>query len=151
MGKRLVIINGPSINMLGIREPEIYGTQTYDELYRLIEVHAAEIGAEVDIFQSNSEGALIDCIQQAYFDGADGIVINPAGYTHTSIALRDALFAVGIPAVEVHVSAIENREAFRQISYVRDACVATISGHGIAGYTEAMDVLANLQEGEPCR
>lgn len=138
---KLLIINGPNLNMLGVREPEIYGRQSYEELVRLIQRHAAEIGVEAAVFQSNHEGAIVDCIQQAYFDGVDGIVMNPAAYTHTSVAILDALKAVSIPTVEVHISAVDQREDFRQVSYVRRAAVATISGKGFAGYLEAMDLL----------
>lgn len=111
---KLLVINGPNINMLGIREPDIYGTESYAELIRLINAHAAELGIAVENFQSNHEGAIVDKIQAAYFDGIDGIVINPAAYTHTSVAIADALKAVRIPAVEVHISAVETREAFRR-------------------------------------
>ena len=138
---KLLIINGPNLNMLGVREPKIYGSQSYEELVRLIQRHAAEIGVEAAVFQSNHEGAIVDCIQQAYFDGVDGIVINPAAYTHTSVAILDALKAVSIPTVEVHISAVDQREDFRQVSYVRRAAIATISGKGFAGYLEAMDLL----------
>lgn len=138
---KLLIINGPNLNMLGVREPEIYGSQSYEELVRLIQRHAAEIGVEAAVFQSNHEGAIVDRIQQAYFDGVDGIVINPAAYTHTSVAILDALKAVSIPTVEVHISAVDQREDFRQVSYVRRAAIATISGKGFAGYLEAMDLL----------
>lgn len=138
---KLLVINGPNINMLGIREPDIYGTESYAELIHLINAHAAELGIAVENFQSNHEGAIVDKIQAAYFDGIDGIVINPAAYTHTSVAIADALKAVRIPAVEVHISAVETREAFRQISYVRDIAVKTITGRGLAGYIEAIDFL----------
>ena len=138
---KLLVINGPNINMLGIREPDIYGTESYAELIRLINAHAAELGIAVENFQSNHEGAIVDKIQAEYFDGIDGIVINPAAYTHTSVAIADALKAVRIPAVEVHISAVETREAFRQISYVRDIAVKTITGRGLAGYIEAIDFL----------
>ena len=138
---KLLVINGPNINMLGIREPDIYGTESYAELIRLINAHAAELGIAVENFQSNHEGAIVDKIQAAYFDGIDGIVINPAAYTHTSVAIAAALKAVRIPAVEVHISAVETREAFRQISYVRDIAVKTITGRGLAGYIEAIDFL----------
>ncbi len=138
---KLLIINGPNLNMLGVREPEIYGSQSYEKLVRLIQHHAAEIGVEAAVFQSNHEGAIVDRIQQAYFDGVDGIVINPAAYTHTSVAILDALKAVSIPTVEVHISAVDQREDFRQVSYVRRVAVATISGKGFAGYLEAMDLL----------
>ena len=138
---KLLIINGPNLNMLGVREPEIYGSQSYEKLVRLIQHHAAEIGVEAAVFQSNHEGAIVDRIQQAYFDGVDGIVINPAAYTHTSVAILDALKAVSIPTVEVHISAVDQREDFRQVSYVRRAAIATISEKGFAGYLEAMDLL----------
>ncbi len=138
---KLLIINGPNLNMLGVREPEIYGSQSYEKLVRLIQHHAAEIGVEAAVFQSNHEGAIVDRIQQSYFDGVDGIVINPAAYTHTSVAILDALKAVSIPTVEVHISAVDQREDFRQVSYVRRAAIATISGKGFAGYLEAMDLL----------
>ena len=138
---KLLIINGPNLNMLGVREPEIYGSQSYEKLVRLIQHHAAEIGVEAAVFQSNHEGAIVDRIQQAYCDGVDGIVINPAAYTHTSVAILDALKAVSIPTVEVHISAVDQREDFRQVSYVRRAAIATITGKGFAGYLEAMDLL----------
>ncbi len=129
--------------MLGIREPEIYGRATYADLCRLIEDHAKELGVSVTLCQSNHEGALVDAIQQAY-GKQDGIVINPGAYTHTSIALLDALNAVSIPAVEVHISDPDSREEFRKTSYVRAACVKTIKGHGLSGYLEAMDFLAGV-------
>ncbi len=138
---KILVINGPNINMLGIREPEIYGRETYAELCRRVEFFAAERGIEAEIYQSNHEGALVDRIQAAYFEGVDGIVINPGAYTHTSVALRDALAAVKIPTVEVHISAVEKREAFRQISYVRDECIATVTGKGLDGYIEAIEIL----------
>ena len=138
---KILIINGPNLNMLGIREPDHYGRQTYTELCRKIEGHCNTKNIEFEIYQSNHEGALVDKIQEAYFKKFDGIVINPGAYTHTSIALLDALKSVSIPTVEVHISKVEEREAFRQISYVREACVATVSGHGTDGYTEAIDIL----------
>ena len=137
---KILVMNGPNINMLGLREPEVYGTQNYASLCNLIETYAKENDIEVTIFQSNHEGALVDCIQQAY-GIYDGIVLNPAAYTHTSVALLDALKAVSIPAVEVHISDISKREAFRQVSYVRNYCELTITGHGFDGYTEAMAYL----------
>lgn len=140
---KLLVLNGPNLNMLGIREPDIYGKENYDYLCEVIKAKAAEIGAEVEIYQSNHEGCLVDKIQEAY-GNADGIVINPAAYTHTSVALLDALKSVGIPAVEVHISDVSKREDFRQISYVRSACIATVSGEGIKGYCKAMDILAGL-------
>lgn len=138
--KRILIVNGPNLNMLGIREPDIYGKKTYKDLCGMIEEYAKERKIEVDFVQSNHEGDLVDAIQDAY-GKADGIVINPAAYTHTSVALLDALKAVGIPAVEVHISDVDEREAFRRISYVRNACIACIKGHGFEGYTEAIDLL----------
>lgn len=137
---KLLILNGPNINMLGVREPGIYGTDSYETLCRRVLDYAAARGVEAEIFQSNHEGDLVDKIQAA-FGNADGIVINPGAYTHTSIALLDALLAVGIPAVEVHISDLSKREAFRQVSYIRAACVATISGRGLDGYIEAMALL----------
>ena len=137
---KLLILNGPNINMLGVREPDVYGTDSYETLCRRVLDYAAARGVEAEIFQSNHEGDLVDKIQAA-FGNADGIVINPGAYTHTSIALLDALLAVGIPAVEVHISDLSKREAFRQVSYIRAACVATISGHGLDGYIEAMALL----------
>ena len=138
----ILIINGPNLNMLGIREPEIYGHTTYADLCSLMEAHAAKLGITVTLYQSNHEGDLVDVIQQAY-GNTDGIVINPGGYTHTSVAIPDAIKAVGIPAVEVHISDVNAREEFRKISYVRAACVKTIAGHGTDGYLEAIDYLVN--------
>ena len=137
---KILVINGPNLNMLGIREPNHYGSKTYAELVSDIEAHCASKGIEVETFQSNHEGALIDKIQEAY-GCTDGIVINPGAYTHTSIALLDALKSVGIPTVEVHISKLESREDFRQISYVRLAAVKTVTGHGTDGYLEAIDFL----------
>lgn len=142
---KLLILNGPNLNMLGIREPDIYGRETYAALVEKIHRHAQKIGVEVVCKQSNHEGVLVDEIQAAY-GAMDGIVINPGAYTHTSIALPDAVKAVGIPTVEVHISAIETREDFRQISYIRAACVATITGQGTDGYLQAMDLLAERAE-----
>lgn len=137
---KILVINGPNINMLGIREPGIYGKESFKTLCDTVLKHAEESGHTVKLFQSNHEGALVDEIQAAY-GNFDGIVINPGAYTHTSIALLDAVKAVSIPTVEVHISDVSRREAFRQISYIRNACVKTICGHGIDGYTEAMDFL----------
>ena len=137
---KLLVINGPNINMLGIRQKNIYGSQTYESLLRFIRQVCQENGVEVECFQSNHEGAIVDAIQAAY-QKFDGIVINPAAYTHTSVALLDAVKAVGIPTVEIHISDISQREDFRQVSYIRAVCVKTISGHGIQGYIEAMDHL----------
>ena len=137
---KILVINGPNLNMLGIREPDIYGRETYEDLCRKIREHAEKRGVEVTLYQSNHEGDLVDVIQQAY-GNTDGIVINPGGYTHTSVAIPDAIKAVAIPAVEVHISDVDAREDFRKISYVRAACVKTIAGHGTDGYLEAMDYL----------
>ena len=137
---KILVINGPNINMLGIREPGIYGTNTYGDLLALIQTSAKELGVQVKHFQSNHEGAIVDEIQAAY-GKFDGIVINPAAYPHTSVAILDALKAVGIPAVDVHISDVDNREEFRKISYAGLACVKTIKGHGLQGYREAMEYL----------
>ena len=142
---KILIINGPNLNMLGIREPAIYGSNTYQDLCDMIEAHAKEIGVDVEFFQSNHEGALVDAIQAAFGD-AQGIVINPGAYTHTSVALLDAVKTVGIPTVEVHISDPDTREEFRRISYIREGCVATVKGKGLAGYLEAMDLLANMRK-----
>ena len=139
---KLLIINGPNINMLGIREKHIYGDRDYDALCRMIREWAGELGVEVELFQSNHEGAIVDRIQQAYFDDTDGIVINPAAYTHTSVAILDALKAVQLPAVEVHISDVSKREDFRQVSYAGMACVEHFIGLGFEGYHEAMRYLA---------
>lgn len=137
---KLLILNGPNLNLLGSREPEQYGTGSYEDLCTLIRRRADALGVEVDIVQSNHEGVLVDTIQAAR-GVYDGIVFNPAAYTHTSIALLDALKAVCIPTVEVHISDLTRREAYRQVSYVREACIATVTGHGFRGYIEAMDLL----------
>ena len=142
---KILVINGPNINMLGIREPGIYGKNTYAELLKLLDNTAAETGIELTHYQSNHEGDIVDKIQWAY-GKIDGIVINPAGYTHTSVAILDALKAVSIPAVEVHISDVDSREAFRQISYAGLACCKTIKGHGIEGYREAILYLKQLLE-----
>ena len=139
--KKIYILNGPNLNMLGIREPEQYGNGSYAHLVDMISEHANKNGYEAITFQSNHEGDLVDKIQEAYFEGALGIVINPGAYTHTSIAILDAVKAVKLPTVEVHISKVEEREDFRQISYVRLAAVKTITGHGLSGYTEALDFL----------
>ncbi len=138
---KLLIINGPNLNMLGLREPQIYGSATYASLLDKIKSYASDKGIEVDCFQSNHEGALVDKIQEAYFNNVDGIVFNPGAYTHTSIALLDALKAVQLPCVEVHISDVSAREDFRQKSYIRPACIASIIGHGLEGYIEAIDIL----------
>ena len=146
---KLYIINGPNLNLLGIREPQHYGSTTYESLLAMIRTHAKEKGIAVDCYQSNHEGDLVDKIQEAYFQGADGIVINPGAYTHTSIALLDAVKSTQIPTVEVHISKVEEREDFRQISYIRAACIKTITGQGTAGYLQAIDHLCDfLQKGE---
>ena len=134
---KILVMNGPNLNMLGLREPAIYGAQTYQNLLDFIRKTAAEEGLEVECFQSNHEGALVDRIQEAY-GVFDGIVINPGAYTHTSIALLDAVKAVGIPTVEVHISDVTKREDFRQVSYIRQACVKTYMGMGFEGYRQAM-------------
>ena len=139
---KILVLNGPNINMLGIREPGVYGSQSYSDLLALIEQTAKEEGLEIEHYQSNHEGNLVDKIQWAY-GRVDGIVINPAAYTHTSIAILDALKAVSIPAVEVHISDVDAREPFRQISYAGLACIKTIKGHGIEGYREAILFLKN--------
>lgn len=137
---KILVINGPNINMLGIREPNIYGQSSFADLLRLLDAWSAEYDIEIEQFQSNHEGVLVDKIQEAY-GRADGIVINPAAYTHTSVALLDALKAVGVPAVEVHISDVSARESFRQISYAGLACEKTIKGHGLDGYREAIAYL----------
>ena len=142
---KILVINGPNLNMLGIREPDIYGKKTHADLVSVIEECAKRLNVSVTVFQSNYEGALVDAIQKAYFDGVDGIVINPAAYTHTSVALLDALKAVSIPTVEVHLSDVDNRDEFRKRSFVRAACEKTISGKGFDGYVEAMEYLAAKQ------
>ena len=139
---KILIINGPNLNLLGLREPEIYGSQNYSALCSLIKKSCEEIGVDYEIYQSNHEGAIVDKIQDAY-STFDGIVINPAAYTHTSIAILDALKAVSIPTVEVHISDPDKRDEFRKISYIRQACVATVKGKGFAGYLEAMEILVN--------
>ena len=137
---KIRVINGPNINMLGIREPDIYGRVTYNDLVEMINEHAKKRGIEVDVVQSNHEGCLVDYIQECY-NNFDGIVINPGGYTHTSVAILDAVKAVSVKTVEVHISRVDEREDFRQISYIRKACVNTITGHGVNGYLEAIDYL----------
>lgn len=138
---KILVMNGPNINILGIREPEIYGKRSYRDLLELVSAHAKEKGVNVEFYQSNHEGDLVDAIQNAYYDGIDGIVFNPAAYTHTSLAIADAVKGVAIPTVEVHISEVSEREAFRQISYIRDVAVKTICGHGLEGYNEALDFL----------
>ena len=138
---KLYIINGPNLNMLGIREPDKYGKTSYDSLIEMIREHCEKLGVTPVFYQSNHEGCLVDKIQEAYFEGASGIVINPGAYTHTSIALLDAVSATRLPCVEIHISKVEEREDFRQVSYIRSACIKTITGHGVNGYIEAVDFL----------
>lgn len=140
---KILVINGPNINMLGIREPDIYGKSSFQDLLNLLDSTALELGIEVEQFQSNHEGAIVDKIQWAY-GNVDGIVINPAAYTHTSVAILDALKAVGIPAVEIHISDVDSRESFRQVSYPGLACCKTIKGQGLEGYREAILYLDQL-------
>ena len=137
---KLLVINGPNLNLLGLREPNIYGKETYDDLVALVEQTCAEEGIEVTCFQSNHEGAIVDRIQAAY-GVCDGIVINPAAYTHTSVAIPDALKAVSLPAVEVHISDVDRREEFRRHSYTSAACIGTIKGRGLSGYADAIRML----------
>lgn len=137
---KILVLNGPNLNMLGIREPDIYGKNTYSDLVNMINEYCENEGITVEIFQSNHEGVLVDKIQEAY-KKFDGIVINPAAYTHTSVALLDALKSVGIPTVEVHISDVSSREDFRQISFIRSYCIKTICGLGFAGYIEAIKYL----------
>ena len=139
---KLLIINGPNLNMLGIREPDHYGRETYSDLVKKIETYCSEKGIYCECYQSNHEGCLVDKIQEAY-GNFDGIVINPGAYTHTSIAILDAVKSVMIPTVEVHISKVEEREDFRQVSYIRLACVKTITGLGTDGYLRAIDFLAD--------
>ena len=143
---KIYIINGPNINMLGIREPEIYGKCGYDALVERVRLHCEKSEVTPVFYQSNHEGDLVDKIQEAYFEGADGIVINPAAYTHTSVALLDAVKATSLPCVEVHISDVSKREDFRQVSFIREACATTILGHGIDGYLEAVDFLIDLKK-----
>lgn len=141
---KILVINGPNLNMLGVREPDIYGRTTYADVQKLIAEHCEKRGVEVEIFQSNHEGDIVDKIQAAY-GNADGIVINPAAYTHTSVAILDALKSVALPAVEVHISDVTKREDFRQISYAGMACFEHIIGQGIEGYLMAIDALIENQ------
>ena len=136
---KILVLNGPNINMLGIREPDVYGKETYKDLQNLILENAQ--GVEIEFYQSNHEGDLVDKIQDAFFSGVDGIIFNPAAYTHTSVAILDALKATKTPCVEVHISKVEERDAFRQVSYVREACIKTITGEGLYGYVLALEFL----------
>lgn len=146
---KIVVVNGANLNMLGIREPSVYGKESYADLVQKLEKYAEEKGIEIEQFQSNHEGALVDRIQQAYFDKADGLIVNPGGYTHTSVAILDAVKATSLPTVEVHISKVEERENFRQTSYIRLAAKKTITGKGIDGYLEAVDFLcAYCKQGE---
>ena len=140
---KILVLNGPNLNMLGIREPNIYGKETYQDLCLLINDYASKNDIEVEIYQSNHEGDLVDKIQKAYFEKVDGIIFNPAAYTHTSVALLDALKSVNIPCVEVHISDVSLREEFRQVSYIRSACINSIIGKGLNGYLLAIDELLN--------
>lgn len=142
---KILIINGPNLNMLGIREPHIYGKNTYKDLVKLIKAHAKGKNVSVKCFQSNYEGAIVTKIQKA-FGKFDGIIINPGAYTHTSVAILDALKTVGIPCVEVHISDVDEREEFRKLSYIRDYCIKTVKGKGFSGYLEAMDILGELKK-----
>ena len=142
---KYLVINGPNLNFLGIREPEIYGNATYKDLCDMINKKANELNVDVEIYQSNHEGSIVDKIQEAYFNKVSGIVINPAGYTHTSVAILDALKAVSIPCIEVHISDISGREEFRKHSYISLVSIKTIKGHGFNGYLEALEELVNLQ------
>lgn len=143
---KILVLNGPNINMLGIREPQIYGNRTYSDLLETIKEYCNSKNIEIECFQSNHEGGLIDKIQEAYFEKFDGIVINPAGYTHTSVAIADALKGVDIPFVEVHISKVDEREDFRKISFVKNYALATVSGKGFEGYIQAIKMLENLQK-----
>ncbi len=138
---KLLVINGPNINFLGIREKSVYGTQDYDYLLRMISEKGEQENCRIEVFQSNHEGAVIDRIQEAYFDGTEGIVINPGAYTHYSYAIRDALASIAVPKVEIHISNIMEREAFRKVSVTAPACDKQIYGHGLEGYLEAIDFL----------
>ena len=147
MSARILVINGPNINLLGMREPNIYGTTDYAGLLELIRTEAAELDVEVEFFQSNHEGAIVDAIQDAC-GKFDGIIINPAAYTHTSVALLDAVKAVGLPTVEVHISDPDTRDGFRKVSYIRSACIATVKGRGLPGYVDALKLLCARLAGE---
>ncbi len=141
---KLLVINGPNLNFLGIREKKVYGSEDYNYLLRLIENKGKETGTEIEVYQSNHEGAIIDRIQEAYFDGTAGIVINPGAYTHYSYAIRDALASITVPKIEIHISDITKREAFRQNSVTREVCDAQIYGKGLPGYLEAIDQCLEL-------
>ncbi|MBQ9745153.1 MAG: type II 3-dehydroquinate dehydratase [Clostridia bacterium] len=138
---KFLVLNGPNINFLGIREPDIYGKSTYNDLVQMITDYALTRGVEVTFYQSNCEGALVDAIQRAYYDKIDGIIFNPAAYTHTSVAILDAVKAVSIPTVEVHLSDVNSRDEFRRVSYIRQAAIDMVCGMGFDSYTRAMDIL----------
>lgn len=140
---KILIINGPNLNFLGIREKNIYGNQDYDYLLNMIAEKGKECGCQIEVFQSNHEGAIIDRIQDAYFDGTEGLIINPGAYTHYSYAIHDALASITIPKVEIHISDITKREEFRKVSVTAPACDKQIYGHGLNGYLEAVDFLLN--------
>lgn len=140
---KILVLNGPNINLVGIREKGIYGNESYQDILALCRQTAHNFNIEIEFYQSNHEGDLVDCIQKTLSEGIDGIVFNPAAYTHTSIAILDALKAVSLPCVEVHISDVSSREDYRQVSYVREACFETITGHGILGYQEAIIALKN--------
>lgn len=140
---KLLVLNGPNLNFIGIREPQIYGKQTYSDLCEFLNNYAKQKNIELEIKQTNHEGVLVDFIQQAYFDQVDGIIINPGAYTHTSVAILDAVKSVNIKCIEVHLSDVTKREDFRQVSYIRNACVKSIMGKGFNGYIEAMDYFIN--------
>ena len=139
---KFLVVNGPNINMTGIREQGVYGARNYTEIMAMIAAEAKQRGIEVEVFQSNIEGEMINAIQRCYFEHMDGLIINPGAYTHTSIAILDAVKAVQIPTAEVHISNVKEREDFRQVSYIRQACCFTVMGHGTDGYLEAIDYLA---------
>ncbi len=143
---KLLVINGPNLNFLGIREKGIYGTQDYNDLVNIIQNKAKETGCEIECFQSNHEGAIIDKIQEAYFNKTQGIVINPGAYTHYSYAIRDALASITVPKVEIHISDITKREEFRRISVTKDACDYQIYGHGFDGYLMAIDYILDKSQ-----
>lgn len=143
--KKIYVLNGPNLNMLGVREPELYGKDDFKTLCKLIESHAKQRGYKLYMYQSNHEGELVDKIQEAYFKGACGIVINPGAYTHTSIALLDAVKAVKLPTAEVHISDLSKREVYRQTSYIREACCKTVTGRGLMGYIEAIEYILKYE------
>lgn len=145
---KILVINGPNLDMLGIREPEIYGKRTLADLEGMIRDAADKMGIETEFFQSNHEGEIVEELHRAYRDRIDGIVINPAAYTHTSVAILDAVKAIGIPTVEVHISDVDSRDEFRKVSYVRQACIGTFSGRGFDGYIDAVEMLAGHIEGK---